>query len=117
VKKYAEAPLKAGAARATIDRERAALRRAIQLGIDDELICVPLPKFGKLPENNVRTGFIEQETYHAILVHLPDPPADGMVLRLPARDSQRRAVEDPHRVGPPVLEAGRTVHQNPSLRL
>jgi len=72
LKRYAEARLKAGAARATINRERSALRRAIQLGIDEELICVPVSKFEKLDENNIRTGFIEDEAYRSILAFLPD---------------------------------------------
>jgi integrase len=44
----------------------------MRLGIDEELIRVPLPKFEKLPENNVRTGEVSEESYRAILLHLPE---------------------------------------------
>ncbi len=63
IKKYAQTRISAGAARATVNRELAALRRALQLGIDDELIRVPLPKIEKLKENNTRTGLIDEGVY------------------------------------------------------
>jgi integrase len=72
IKKYANARVEAGAKRATVNRELAALKRAMHLGIDEELIRVPLPKFEKLPENNVRTGEVSEGAYRAIMVHLPE---------------------------------------------
>ncbi|MGA8594477.1 MAG: tyrosine-type recombinase/integrase [Bryobacteraceae bacterium] len=72
VKKYANVRLKAGAQKATVNRELAALRRAIRLGIEEELISVAPPKIEKLPENNTRVGFVDDERYSAIAHHLPE---------------------------------------------
>jgi integrase len=69
---YAEFRLKEGAKRATINRELAALRRALQLAVDHGILKHPIPKLRKLPEHNTRTGFVDDETYYAILRELPD---------------------------------------------
>jgi integrase len=71
VKRYADARLKSGAARATINRELSALKRMLRLANEEELICVPVPKIEKLPENNVRTGFVDNDAYRAMLAKLP----------------------------------------------
>ena len=71
VKRYAAARLKEGAARATINRELAALKRMLRLGNEEELLCVPVPKIELLPENNVRTGFVDEAAYQLILQQLP----------------------------------------------
>lgn len=72
IRKYSEMRIRAGAQRTTVNRELAARKHAMRLGIDEELIRVPLPKFEILPENNTRTGFIEDEAYYAILRKLPE---------------------------------------------
>jgi integrase len=72
VTEYAESRLMSGAARATINRELSALRRGLQVAVNEGLINVPLPRLEKLQENNTRTGFVEDEAYCAILKHLPE---------------------------------------------
>lgn len=72
VKRYADTRLKAGAQRATVNRELSALRRSIRLGIEEELITVAPPKIEKLPENNTRTGVVDDVKYYAILHKLPE---------------------------------------------
>ena len=71
IKKYASARVAAGAGRATVNRELAALKRGMNLGIHEELIEVPMPKFDMLTENNVREGEISEEAYHAVMACLP----------------------------------------------
>jgi hypothetical protein len=52
------------AAAATINRELALLRRAFQLGYRaDPPMVVRVSHIPKLPENNVRTGFLQQAQY------------------------------------------------------
>jgi integrase len=72
MKKYADARIRAGAKRATVNRELAALKRMLRLAVEDELVCVPIPKIEKLPENNVRTNFVTDEAYYAVLAKLPE---------------------------------------------
>jgi hypothetical protein len=72
VKTYVTFRLNQKAKRATINRELSALRRAIRLGIDEELITVASPKIDILPENNIRVGFVDDEKYAAIMHHLPE---------------------------------------------
>jgi integrase len=57
---------------ATVNRELALLRRAFNLGRQATPPKVLLvPHFPLLPENNVRTGFLEHAKYQALLVELP----------------------------------------------
>ena len=72
LKVYAGARLKAGAARATINREISFLLRGLRLSVGDELVRVPAPEWDRPPENNIRTGFIEDDMYYAILERLPE---------------------------------------------
>jgi integrase len=72
IKKYCDMRVQQEAARATINRELAALRRALALGVEDELITVAVPKIKALPENNIRTGVISDEAYHGVMNLLPD---------------------------------------------
>src|SRR5262245_16817239 len=59
-----------GAKNATINRELAALRRALNLARQDGLLR-QVPHFPKLPERNVRKGFFEQEQFERVVHHLP----------------------------------------------
>jgi len=73
VRKYAAKRLKEGAAHATINRELEVVERALKLGLQ----CDP-PKVLRqihipmLQENNVRTGFLEDEGYVRLKAELPD---------------------------------------------
>jgi integrase len=61
-----------GAAAATINRELAILRRAFRLGIEAEKIH-RAPVIRQLQENNVRSGFFEDEKFDALLREIKDP--------------------------------------------
>jgi integrase len=57
---------------ATINRELSILRRAFSLGSQHEPPLVNhIPRIEKLPENNVRTGFLEKADYERLLAELP----------------------------------------------
>jgi integrase len=60
-----------GAKNATINRELAAIRRALNLARQEGLLR-QVPHFPKLPEQNVRKGFFEREQFERIVRHLPD---------------------------------------------
>jgi integrase len=63
------------AAAATINRELALLRRAFQLGYRaDPPMVVRVPHIPKLPEDNVRTGFLQQAECRKLLAALPLEP-------------------------------------------
>ena len=54
---------------ATVNRCLSVIRRALQLGADHDppLVTRAIPRwFGKLPEDNVRTGVVSIETYRAV---------------------------------------------------
>ncbi len=62
-----------GLADSTVNRTMALLRRAFHLGAEATPRKVMIiPTFPMLPENNVRTGFLEHEQYRALLTELPD---------------------------------------------
>jgi integrase len=67
---YVDRRLKQGAMPATINRELSNLRRAFKCGFDQQKIPAPLPTYQKLPEDNVREGFVEQDLYRRLLQHL-----------------------------------------------
>jgi integrase len=57
---------------ATINRELSILKRAFSLGCShDPQLVLHNPSIEKLPENNVRTGFLEQADYVRLLAELP----------------------------------------------
>ncbi len=71
INNYIDARSETGAAVATINRELSALRRALNLGMEDGLLIdAPAPiKLRK--ERNVRKGFIERDVYLTTLRCLP----------------------------------------------
>jgi integrase len=60
-----------GVANATINRELAALKRALTLAHRAERIP-RVPYIEMLDEDNVRTGFFEREQFEAVRAHLPE---------------------------------------------
>lgn len=68
---YAAARLDAGAARATVNREFAALKRAFRLAHRSGRVPA-VPYVAMLKEKNARTGFFERAQFLALLRHLPD---------------------------------------------
>ncbi len=82
IESYKSARLEEGAARATINRELAALRRAFTLARKRGL-AGEIPVFDKLKESAPRTGFFEQEQFEAVLRHLPSdlqPLAEALYI-------------------------------------
>ena len=72
VRQYVEQRRTAGAADATINRELAIVRRGFRLGYEAEPTLVyQLPVIHKLPEDNVRLGFLEADQYERVLEELP----------------------------------------------
>lgn len=72
VRKYIEHRQAEGAANATINRELSALGRAFTLGLEAGKVTQK-PKIRRLREDNVRTGFFEQEQFAAVRAHLAAP--------------------------------------------
>jgi integrase len=60
---------------ATLNRELAALKRALRLAIEQERIS-HAPVIKLIAEHNTRQGFIEPGTFEEVVKHLPDPIAD-----------------------------------------
>jgi len=71
IEDYQTERIKAGAARATVNRDLAALRRAFRLALRRQELS-QMPYIGMLPENNARQGFFEQDEFDAVLTHLPN---------------------------------------------
>src|SRR5262249_1308310 len=63
-------------ARATINRELAALRKAFKLGVEWNRISGG-PKIELFPEHNVRGGFVEPGTFEKIAAQLEQPWRDA----------------------------------------
>lgn len=61
-----------GAANATTNRELAIVKRAYSLGVRAGKI-LSKPYIAALKENNVRTGFFEEDQFQAVVKHLPLP--------------------------------------------
>ena len=70
VTRYKVARQGEGAANGTINRELAALKRALTLASRAERIP-RVPYIEMLEENNVRTGYFEREQFEAVRAHLP----------------------------------------------
>ena len=73
IAKYVDHRQSENASNATINREMAALKRMFRIG----MFATPpkvfrLPKFPKLTENNIRTGFLEDEQYKKFIAYRPD---------------------------------------------
>jgi integrase len=70
IARYAQERLAAGKARATVNRELAALRRAFTIAVERERLSVA-PRMKLFAEHNVRQGFVEQADFDALVSHLP----------------------------------------------
>lgn len=70
---FSVARLEAKAAPAEINRELAIVRRAFRLAIKAERYHGRVPNFPMLAEDNVRTGFFDQEMFTAVRAKLPAP--------------------------------------------
>jgi integrase len=58
-----------------LNRELAALKRALRLAIEQERIS-HAPVIKLVAEHNVRQGVVEPGTFEEVVQHLPDPIAD-----------------------------------------
>ncbi len=67
---YTTQRLEAGAARATVNREVAALRRGFRLAVEKGMLAT-MPRLKVPKEANARSGFFEAEDFHAVLAELP----------------------------------------------
>jgi integrase len=71
IKAYIDKLKSQGTPNATINRDIALLRHALNLAVEDgKLAAVPF-RIKDLPENNARKGFLEDHQYRALLTHLP----------------------------------------------
>jgi integrase len=67
---YATRRLAQGAARATVNRELAAIRRGFRLALEKGVLAV-MPRIRIPKEANARTGFFEPDDFAAVLAELP----------------------------------------------
>ncbi len=72
---YSRARLDSGSAPASVNRELAALRRALRLAVKHGRLS-HAPSVTLLAEHNVREGFVEPATFAAIVAALPSPLDD-----------------------------------------
>lgn len=80
IESYKRKRLDEGAANATINRELAALRRMFRVGKQSTPPTVrDVPYIHMLPENNVRTGFVDHREYQRLA---EEALKDGMWMRL-----------------------------------
>ena len=70
IRRYTDARLAEKAAPASVNRELAALRKALRIAYADRLIP-ELPAVEMLAERNVRRGFLSDGAYKALLAELP----------------------------------------------
>ena len=68
---YVRRRLDAGYANGTVNRELNGLRRAFNLGLQNDKI-IRKPHIARLEENNVRQGFFEWQEFNAVKDRLPD---------------------------------------------
>ena len=78
IRAYIDSRQTAGAANASINRELAALKRLFSLAIAAGTL-LHCPHIPMLAEDNVRTGFFEDDQFDAVMRHLPE--ALGMLVR------------------------------------
>src|SRR5207245_8146540 len=71
VERYKAARLAAGHAPATINRELAALRRALNLALQQERLS-RMPRITLFAEHNERQGFLEPADFEALVANLPE---------------------------------------------
>jgi len=84
---YAERRIGEGAARATVNYEKAALRRAFRLAVDQGLLAT-LPRIKTDAVDNPRSGFFDSGELAALLLELP-PDVRGLVQFLAATGWRR----------------------------
>ncbi len=77
IRAYRMARLEEGAAPSTINRELACLKRMFALALEDDLIA-KAPKVPRLAGENIREGFVDDEQFARLLIHLP-PHLHGLV--------------------------------------
>jgi integrase len=81
VRRYKAARNKDKAQAATVNRELSILKRAFSLGSrHDPPLVLHNPPIEKIPENNVRTGFLEKADYDRLLAELPSYLKLALVL-------------------------------------
>ncbi len=74
VERYKSERLAAGKAKATINRETEALRRAFSWGVEQQPPLVPhVPTIHRFPEDNARQGFLSRADFDALLGHITNP--------------------------------------------
>ena len=74
VSAYEQQRLDAGAARATVNKELAALRRAFNLAVRARRLPLSAKPFISTPDpHNARAGFFEEADFRAVLAALPKP--------------------------------------------
>lgn len=71
LKAYIEKRLGQGAKPATINRELSAILRMLNLGYQSDLVA-RVPSIKRLPENNIRVGFLEDFEFEALREALPE---------------------------------------------
>lgn len=73
VERYKRRRLEAGKAKATINRETEALRRAFSWGAaQNPPLVLEVPTIHRFPEDNARQGFLSRADFDALLGHFPD---------------------------------------------
>jgi integrase len=70
IARYVSDRLAAGMARATVNRELAALKRSMSLAVEQERLS-SVPKIKMLTEATPRQGFVKPADFEAIVAHLP----------------------------------------------
>jgi len=68
--RYAQGRLTAGKARATVNRELAALRRTFTIAVEQERLSVA-PRVKLFAEHNASQGFVERVNFDAVVSRLP----------------------------------------------
>ena len=77
---YKNKPARIGCAKATVNRELAALRHAFKLAERQTQLVTNVPHIALSRERNRRTGFFEWEQFEAVRNHLPDYLKPAMTM-------------------------------------